>query len=515
MIARLNSAEALAYLEARSSAQTVPSVRKVLDELVQPTPSAAPKPGITADENDVFARVALGQETREAICAWARRLSAADLDEAIRWLVDPAPWPGDPRMILATVGLRDHEGLARLLQRPDLTPLHLVQLLRLSGLLHKSAHEMLMGNLDLSIPRELSERLFAAYRDSHQPRLGLRELAAAFDASALEPDLIARARFQTDWHRRFEWEDEAIWPYFADRLNWLAQELNPPPKAAFEWGTGWLSPADRRRHALAVIAAFPEPPVRFLPRLWEIARGTSKTDRPLAQKSLEKLADCLKRVFEALASGKAQNRTAAAEWISRRKHEGVAEALRAAVDSEKSAPVKAALTSALEVLGGAATTVERGGEDARDALKAESVKELKKGIPEKLGWFPFDRLPDVRWLGDDQPIERSVVNWLAISAWKTKSAEPTAIVRDQVALLRPDDAQVLGKAVLDAWLAADLRPQTPEEVQKRLVSPLTTLAMNSGRAWRTIVASSGSSMSIRWDGRSGGCIRARRPARGS
>ncbi len=107
-------------------------------------------------------------------------------------------------------------------------------------------------------------------------------------------------------------------------------------------------------------------------------------------------------------------------------------------------------------------------EGARDALKAESVKGLNKGIPEKLGWFPFDRLPNVRWLGDDQPVERSDVNWLAISAWKTKSAEPTAIVRDQVALLRPDDAQVLGKAVLDAWLAADLRPETPEEVQKRL-----------------------------------------------
>ncbi len=129
LIARLNSAEALAYLEARSSAETVPSVRKVLDELVQPTSSPAPKPGITAAENDMFARVALGQEIREAICAWARRLSAADLDEAIRWLVDPAPWPGEPRIILAAVALWDHEGLARLLQQPDLTPLHLVRLL--------------------------------------------------------------------------------------------------------------------------------------------------------------------------------------------------------------------------------------------------------------------------------------------------------------------------------------------------------------------------------------------------
>ena len=146
----------MAYLEARSSGETALRPQGP-GPVVEPTPSAAPKPGITAAENDMFARVALGQETREAICAWARRLSAADLDEAIRWLVDPAPWPGEPRMILAAVALRDHEGLARLLQRPDLTPLHLVRLLRLSGLLHKSPHEMLKGNLDLSIPRELSD----------------------------------------------------------------------------------------------------------------------------------------------------------------------------------------------------------------------------------------------------------------------------------------------------------------------------------------------------------------------
>ncbi len=66
-------------------------------------------------------------------------------------------------------------------------------------------------------------------------------------------------------------------------------------------------------------------------------------------------------MFEALASGKAQNQTAAAEWISRRKPEGAAEALRVAVDSEKSAPVKAALAGTLEVLGGATTIAERGG----------------------------------------------------------------------------------------------------------------------------------------------------------
>jgi len=390
------------------------------------------------------------------------------LDRIVAMATDPTPWPGNPQRILARLASRNHDGLARLLERPDLTPLHLVRLLRLSGLLQEAPSEMLKGNLDLTIPRDFSERFFASYRDTHQPRLGLLELAAAFRASALEPGLIARARIQTDFHRRFEWEDEATWPYFADRLDWLAAELDPPPKAKYDWRTGWLSPADRRRHALAVIAAFPEPPARFLPRLWEIALGAAKTDRALAQKSLEKLASCPQRLFEALAGGKAQSRIAAAEWIVRFKPEGAAEALRSGFDSKKTTQVKAALAAALETIGTAATAADRGGEDAKVALKAEAVKGLKKGTPEKLGWFPFDSLPTVRWRGDDAPVDRDILSWLVVAAWKLKSAEPTAILRDQVGLLRPDDAESLGKAVLDAWLAADLRAPTPEELLRRL-----------------------------------------------
>ena len=60
----------------------------------------------------------------------------------------------------------------------------------------------------------------------------------------------------------------------------------------------------------------------------------------------------------------------------------------------------------------------------------------------------------------------------------------------------------------------DLGHLRPLREWRRLVSPLTKLAMNSGRACRTTAASSGSSMSIRWDGHSGGCTRARRPAHG-
>ena len=275
------------------------------------------------------------------------------------------------------------------------------------------------------------------------------------------------------------WEDEATLPYFAVRLDWLARALET---------TGSSSPlarvfgsTDRRAAALALLATFPEPPARFLPRLWEHALSASKVYRPLAQKVLEKHSDCPRRLLETLASRDSQARKAAAEWIARLNPEGAAEALRSALASEKSNPVKAILAGAIEALGGPASRARAGhglSNETVGSLRSEAAKGLKKGIPEKLSWFPFDVLPVVRWRSDDTPVERDLLSWLIVSAWKSRSAEPTAILRDQVALLRPEDTQVLGKTVLETWLAADLRPQTPEELQKRL-EPLFQLTGTS------------------------------------
>ena len=69
---------------------------------------------------------------------------------------------------------------------------------------------------------------------------------------------------------------------------------------------------------------------------------------------------------------------------------------------------------------------------------------------------------------DDSAVESEVLKWLVISAWKTKSAEPTVLLLNQVKLIREDDARQLGKFVLEAWLAEDLRPPTGEEVKRRL-----------------------------------------------
>ena len=368
----------------------------------------------------------------------------------------------------------DIEGMKLLFQRPELTLLHVVRLLRLSGLLMTRPVAPTENRLDPRIPAQLLERLFGAYRDTHQPRAGLRELAAAFRASALDDELIAWARLGDIWGPRFVWEDEATLPYFADRLDWLARALET---------TGSSSPlarvfgsTDRRAAALALLATFPEPPARFLPRLWEHALSASKVYRPLAQKVLEKHSDCPRRLLETLASRDSQARKTAAEWIARLKPEGAAEALRSALESEKSNPVKAILAAALEALGGGATSGNKPRAarttDSKEALHGEAVIGLKKGIPEKFTWFPFDRLTAARWADDDTPVERDVLNWLVVSAWKTKSAEPTVLLREQVKLIREDDARRLGKFVLEAWLAEDLRPPTHEELLKRLENPL-------------------------------------------
>ena len=59
--------------------------------------------------------------------------------------------------------------------------------------------------------------------------------------------------------------------------------------------------------------------------------------------------------------------------------------------------MRAALAGALEAIRGSREGSGTTREEARDALKAEAAKGLKKGIPEKLGWFPFEGLPEVRW----------------------------------------------------------------------------------------------------------------------
>ena len=268
--------------------------------------------------DDVFAGVALGQETREAIRAWASERPAADLDEAIRWLVDPAPgrairgrsWPGRPAGTPA--------GSARLLQRPDLTPLHLVRLLRLGGLLQEAPHEMLKGNLDLDGPtrafraplRRLSRLAPAAAGPARAggrlPRLGAR--ARPHRPGAIPDRLASSVRMGrrgdlallrgTARLARSGARSSAEGDIRLERRH----ALGPPTVDARHWRSSPPSPS--RRHGSSPASGSSR---------WERRRPTG----PWPRRAWRSSQDCTERVFKALAGGKAQNRTAAAEWLGR------------------------------------------------------------------------------------------------------------------------------------------------------------------------------------------------------
>ena len=153
LIARLDLPEGREFLRARAEVEKTASVRKLLSELAGMAVVAMDAPPTALAEIDIFAGVALDHASRAALAAWAKGVSQQDLDQAFAWLIDPAPWMGDPPTVLKEPAQAGIEELKRLLARPELTPLHAVRLLRLAGLLQVSPNVTLKRLLDFSIPR--------------------------------------------------------------------------------------------------------------------------------------------------------------------------------------------------------------------------------------------------------------------------------------------------------------------------------------------------------------------------
>ena len=192
----------------------------------------------------------------------------------------------------------------------------------------------------------------------------------------------------------------------------------------------------------------------------ELARGLQKITEGWLGRPLEKLPDCHRRLFETLSGGKAQSRIVATEWLVRLKPPGAADAICAALEVEKTTTVKAALASALQSLEGTPASSPESDTSARDTLRAEAAKGLKAGHSRQVFVVPIRSAARSPVGKDRTPVEGEVLRWLVVSAWKTKSAEPTVLLCDQVKLIRDDDVRRLGKFVLETWLAEDLRPPT-------------------------------------------------------
>ncbi|MDQ3625354.1 MAG: DUF4132 domain-containing protein, partial [Verrucomicrobiota bacterium] len=375
-----------------------------------------------------------GEWTRES-----KPFPAPVIDDVFGFLQEPLP----ASLGVASEGLSyalwlplpEAEALRRFWKTPELSLVHLLRFCLLDGAF-TDRHDPFRP----IIPKKFT-RFLESFRETH-PGVGLREVAAAFSAVGLDPELPGRAQFSRNDENPLAWSAEEVWPYWAEHLDLLGEYFQPPSD---DWRTRhW------REKALEVLALFPQPPPRFAPALWDLALGATKAHRAAAQQCLERARDKRERIIAALGSGTAETRAVAADWLRRLREPSAVEPLLAALRKEKNEATKAAMMSALEQLG---VPVEQFLD--RPGLREEAVKGLAKGVPAALASFRFDTLPAVHWADTGARVEPEIVRYWLAQHGKLKNPEPGPLLRRYCAALCAGEREKLGQFVLDAWIATD------------------------------------------------------------
>ncbi len=346
------------------------------------------------------------------------------------------------------------KGIKTFLARPEVELIHCTRLLILMGIIHpwdENQRRILSWNYD---------QLLNHYRRHHRPPFGMRELAAVFKAIGLDDTVIGWAKVDASYRPVMQWETDAIWPYFAERVNLLQEAFqNVSTGERFE---DYLR-RDRRINAFEILAMFPQLPPVFLPMLWEVALGSSKTERPLAQQCLDKLPGKEEKIVNALASGQQETRAVAAEWLGRLKTPEAIPHLQAALKKEKSEVAKGAMMGALEAMG---VPIEQFLD--RASLVKEAQKGLAKGVPPGLSWVPFQLLPAAHWEDTGAPVPAEVLTWFIVQGYKLKSAEPNPLLRRYCSYFRKHEREALGQFILQSWIAQDTLPAHTHEEAAQL-----------------------------------------------
>lgn len=318
-------------------------------------------------------------------------------------------------------------------------------------------------------------RLDAFRRASPEPRFGLRELARVLAEMGVSAAALGTKVLDERWgwsEFLSDWEDDAIWPFFAENPEILRAGLHPKSRDEV-----WLYGGDRRTAAVRILAMFPSPPPEFLETLWEMALGEAKTLRPWAQEALAGVDGKTERILVALGDGKQAVRAAAAEWLGRLGDPSALAPLKEAFEKEKQELVKGAILAALETLGADLDELFD-----RKSLAAEAKKGLAKKLPKGMEWFPLDALPRLHWADDGSEVEPDLVRWWVVQAVRCKSPVPGPLLRRTLALCRKDETASLARFVLSAWIAHDTHTLSREEAEAK-ASSLAASQWNPSSVW--------------------------------
>lgn len=314
--------------------------------------------------------------------------------------------------------------------------------------------KVLAAMADVALDRygtSIDEAFEPTRRETGRPTL--LELAELVRPFGVEPATVVD-RYCHEYHPLAgDWPDADVWPFFAHHLGLLEDVV--ARRRARDWGFDPTGP-------FRALGTLPWLRPSTVDLLFAIALGPSKTDRPQAQALLDRLPGTAERVLPALADGRAEVRILAAQWLGRSRHEPAVPLLERAFRTERQDAVRAAILDALQALG---RPVERYLD--RHGLTGDAERALRKGVPAALAWFPWERLPAVRWADDGTPVPGAVLRLFLVQAAKAKTSVPNALLRKYCALFEPRDREAFGTFVLAAWLAEDVRPITPAEARQR------------------------------------------------
>lgn len=324
--------------------------------------------------------------------------------------------------------------------------IHVVRLLLMLGYVVAGSHR---GNTVVQAGHELLRQ----YHRSHPESGGLRELAAVLEALEFDSEAIGKEILSYYYGKIgfLRWEDEAIYPYFAERLHLLENALTPNK------GGDWYSRYERggqRENAFVILQKFPQPPARLVPLLWNLALGSAKGERSIAQRCLNAIPGTQDRILKALQDSDREIRTAAAEWLASQADPAAIAPLKVALQLEKSESTKDIMLRSLEKLG---ASIEEFLD--RQVLLKESQKLIQKGIPTALNWFPFNAMPIVHWNDTNKGVEPDILKGLLVQSFKQKTVEPNPMLHRYVQAWRKDEREAIGQFILESWMTQDILPK--------------------------------------------------------
>lgn len=243
--------------------------------------------------------------------------------------------------------------------------------------------------------------------------------------------------------------DLSLWPLLAERLAMLDEALGMVPQSGG-------SPM-RLSVGLELLGHFPKLPARYRSRLLALAGDSSSHVRTPARALLGSTPGLGEAIARQLEDGRQEVRAQAADWLAQRGERGEVAAIRRALAKDKSDLARAAMISALERLG----------EDVSEFFAQDvMLKDARAGIAKlkikALDWFPFDRLPQLRW-ENGEPVDPLLPRWWVLLAGKLKQPGGNALMTLWLDRLAPGDAHKLGWMVLTSWIDEDTRTPSDED----------------------------------------------------